>query len=100
MRTLLLVPLALLASGCLAPGERDPTRYPWDPRNAVPHPPIVARGAITPVANPQPSLAPPQGNYCVLAIAPQSSGGITTGNAVARMACSAPVPPAPPSPDD
>ena len=59
MRTLLLVPLALLASGCLGPGERDPTRYPWDPRNTVPHPPIVAGGAIAPLANPQPKLAPP-----------------------------------------
>ena len=29
MRTLALVPLAVLVAGCLAPDERDLTRYPW-----------------------------------------------------------------------
>jgi hypothetical protein len=93
MRTLALVPLVLLAAGCLAPGERDPTRYPWDRRNlaAAPHPPLAAHGAIAPLA-PLPSPAAQlHGDYCVVALDQSGSSGIVVGGkAPAMMACSAP----------
>ena len=82
-------------SGCLAPGERDPTRYPWDPRN-VRHPPVVARGAIPPLAAPRQQFVPPPGTYCVMAIEPRAASGIVVGGkAPGIMACSTPA--APPS---
>jgi hypothetical protein len=107
MRVTGLVPLIFLLTGCLAPGERDPTRYPWDPRNkpaltAIPHPPIVARGAIAPDPSWQPQLqpvpqpVPPGGSYCVIAIEPQPTTGITVGGkAPGIVACSAPASPRP-----
>ena len=101
VRALILIPLAAMLAGCLAPGERDPTRYPWDARNrpalsAVPHPPVAAGRAISPIANPQPPVVPPPGTYCVVALAPRGTTGITfTGNAAAMSACSAPADPAP-----
>jgi hypothetical protein len=98
MRTLALVPLLLLTGGCLASGERDPTRYPWDRRNlaAARHPPLVARGAIAPLAPAPHPFVPPQGSHCVLAIEqPGSSGIVVGGNAPVMMACSAPARPAP-----
>ena len=54
MRTPAVIALALLTSGCLAPGERDPTRYPWD----------------------QP---PPKATFCVIALEPAGTSGITIG---------------------
>jgi len=95
MRLLALLPLALLTAGCLAPGERDPTRYPWDLRNAARHPPLVARGAIPPLAVPPQQFAPPSGTYCVIALEPQNKSGINvTGKAPGIMACSTPIAPA------
>ena len=52
MRTLVPVALALLTAGCLAPGERDPTRYPWN----------------------QPV---PKGTYCIISLEAPSATGIT-----------------------
>ena len=95
MRLLALLPLALLTTGCLAPGERDPTRYPWDPRYAARHPPLVARGAIPPLAVPPQQFVPPSGTYCVIALEPQNKSGINvTGKAPGIMACSTPIAPA------
>jgi len=90
MRLLALLPLALLTTGCLAPGERDPTRYPWDqPARAV-----AARGAIPPLAVPPAKFVPPQGTYCVMAIEPSSRTGIVVGGkAPGIMACSTPIAP-------
>ena len=100
MRLLAILPLALFTAGCLAPGERDPTRYPWDPRNrvglsAAPHPRIVARGAIAPDPGwqPQPQAVPPQESYCIMAIEQESRSGISIGGNVGVMACSAPANP-------
>ena len=95
MRLLALLPFALLTTGCLAPGERDPTRYPWDLRNAARHPPLVARGAIPPLAVPPQQFVPPSGTYCVIALEPQNKSGINvTGKAPGIMACSTPIAPA------
>ena len=95
MRLLSFLTLALLTTGCLAPGERDPTRYPRDPRNAARHPPLVARGAIPPLAVPPQQFAPPSGTYCVVALEPPSSSGIVIGGkAPGIMACSTPIAPA------
>jgi hypothetical protein len=95
MRLLAFLPLALLTTGCLAPGERDPARYPWDPRNAARHPPLVARGAIPPLAVPPQRFAPPPGTYCVVVLEPPSSSGIVSGGkAPGIMACSTPIAPA------
>ena len=95
MRLLAFLPLALLTTGCLAPGERDPARYPWDPRNAARHPPLVARGAIPPLAVPPQRFAPPPGTYCVVDLEPPSSSGIVIGGkAPGIMACSTPIAPA------
>jgi hypothetical protein len=98
MRTPALVPLLLLTAACLAPGERDPTRYPWDRRSLAlaPHPPVVARGAIPPLASPLPPSVPPKGTYCVIALEPQKTTGITVGGKAGMMACSAPASAAPP----
>ena len=89
MRVLALLPLALLMSGCLAPGTRDPTRYPWDqPRT------IEAAGAIPPLAVPRQKFVPPPGTYCVVAIEPQPKSGIVIGGkAPGIMACSTPIVP-------
>ena len=92
-RTPALLPFALLLSGCLAPGERDPTRYPWDPRNAAlaPHAPVVAHGAIPPLAAPQQKFVPPQGSYCIVALqAPSNSGIVVGGKAPGILTCTAP----------
>jgi hypothetical protein len=91
MRRMILLSLALLSSGCLAPGERNPTRYPWgQPRHA----PVVARGAIPPLAVPPTRFVPPQGTFCVVALEPQSKSGINvTGKAPGIMACSTPIAP-------
>jgi hypothetical protein len=98
MRALLLVPLVLFMGGCLAPGERDPTRYPWDRRNVAlaPHPPVVARGAIPPVPEPLRPTVAPQGNYCVLQIETRSSTGIVVGGKAPGLACSGAAPVSPP----
>jgi hypothetical protein len=100
---ILLIPLTALLAGCLAPGERDPTRYPWDPRNrpaaAAPHPRIVARGAVSPDPNwqPQPQQPlPPGSSYCIIAIEQESQSGIVAGGNTGVMACTAPAHPAEP----
>lgn len=81
MRLIAIIPLALLTSGCLAPGERDPTRYPWDqPR----HPPVAARSAIPPLAVPPTRFVPPEGSYCVVAIEPSNRTGIVIGGKAPR----------------
>jgi hypothetical protein len=96
MRTRLILVLSLLTSGCLAPGERDPTRYPWD----QPHPLLQARGALEPW--PQPLLPPPppqglpSGTYCVIALEPAPKSGITVGGKAPGLACSVAVPAQPP----
>ncbi|WP_156029986.1 hypothetical protein [Sphingomonas sp. URHD0057] len=54
MRTFAVFGIALLTSGCLAPGQRNPTRYPWD----------------------QP---PPKTTFCVVALEPPGTSGITIG---------------------
>ena len=103
MRALLLLPLAALVTGCLAPGERDPTRSPWDPRNqaaAAPHPPIVARGATGPDPSWQPRAQPilPRDSYCIMAIKQESASGISIGAQADVLACSAPPNAPPPRP--
>jgi hypothetical protein len=95
MRALLLLPLFALLAGCLAPGERDPTRYPWDQPapTPAPHPRIEARGMISPNPDwqPQPQPVRPQGSYCIMAIERESRSGIKVGGqAPGVMACSAP----------
>jgi hypothetical protein len=93
MRIFALLPLAFLLAGCLAPGQRDPTRYPWDSRNAPSalHPPVVARGAIPPLVIPQPQPRPPNGIFCVIALIPPNTSGITVGaKAPGIAACSTP----------
>jgi hypothetical protein len=93
MRALALLPLALTLTSCLAAHERDPTRYPWDPRN-VQQPPVVARGAIPPLAAPRRQFVPPPGTYCVAAIEPQATSGIVIGGkAPGIMACSTTIAP-------
>ena len=59
MRILGLLPLALLVAGCWTPGpgQIDPTHYPWD----------------------QPKREP-KAEYCVIALEPAASSGITIGN--------------------
>lgn len=100
MRVLTLLPCVLLLSGCLAPGERDPTRYPWDSRNAplARHPPLVAQGAIPPLASPPAPAQPGQGQYCVIALAPPNPSGITVGGkAPGIVTCASPAPAIAPS---
>jgi hypothetical protein len=66
MRTFAVLAIAVLTSGCLAPGQPDPTRYPWD----------------------QP---PPTATFCVVALEPASTSGITVGrDRPALLGCSAP----------
>ena len=104
MRALTIFPLALLLGACWtpSPGQVDPTRYPWDPRNAAPppHERIEARGKIAPSsswqAEPQPS--PAEGSYCVMAIEQESQTGITVSANSVMMACTAPANPAPRKP--
>jgi hypothetical protein len=109
MRRLILPALALLTSGCWtpAPGQVDPTRYPWDRRNLpapLPPPPppygrIEARGLsspspswTTPAPHPVPN-PPATGEYCVIALeAPASSGINKTGGQAMGVACSSPDP--------
>jgi hypothetical protein len=94
--------LAVLLGACRTPGpgQVDPTRYPWDPRNAPPpapppHPRVDARGLINPNPEwrkppppaPQPSTA--EGSYCVMAIEQESKTGIVLGGNAGVMACTA-----------
>jgi hypothetical protein len=69
MRPLAVLPLALLAAGCLAPGERDPTRYPWD----------------------QPR---PKGSYCIISLEMPGTAGIVINPDARRdavqLACNPP----------
>jgi hypothetical protein len=100
MRILALLPLPLLTSGCLAPGQRDPTRYPWDqPQSALaPHQPIVAHGALPRLATPLPRFVPPPGTYCVVAIEPQARSGITVGGKAPGILNCGVLPSPPPAP--
>lgn len=55
MRRIGIIALAFACASCLAPGERDPTRYPWDVR------------------------AQPRATYCIVALEQPASSGITVG---------------------
>ena len=100
MRTLTLIPLALLTSACWTPGpgQIDPSLDPVDVRAQLVRtsehghaPPIVARGAISPDPGWQPKPGPltPETSYCIMAIEQERNSGITVGgNGV--MACTAP----------
>ena len=105
MRTLPIVLLAALLTGCLAPGTRDPTRYPWDPRNKaalspVPHPRIDARGLVPRIDarglvpridyQPQPQPQPPGASFCIMAIEQERQTGITVSANSGVMTCAAP----------
>jgi hypothetical protein len=100
MRASLLLSLTLLTSGCWTPGlgQRDPTRYPWDPRNkvivtAVPDSRIVAKGQIAPDTSWHPAAPSTtrESSYCVMGIEDESkSGSIANGNG-GTMTCSAPL---------
>ena len=107
MRITTLVPFTLMLTGCLAPGERDPTRYPWDLRNTAalspaPHPRIVARGAIAPDPDwqpqpgPVPQSLPPGASFCIMAIEQERQSGINISANSGVMACPAPANPAQP----
>jgi hypothetical protein len=91
MRALLILPLALLISGCWTPasGQRNPARYPWDqPRPLpppVPHRPIQARGAISPLFEPRP------GSNCALSVEQVSQSGIGSSGVI-QLACGEPHP--------
>jgi hypothetical protein len=104
MRLVAIVPVICLLAGCLAPGERDPTRYPWDPRNRVApapvaHPPIIARGLIPPIEqSPHPQPLRPEDSYCVMAIEHESRTGSTRGADAGVLACNAQPNAAPSSP--
>lgn len=94
MRALLVLALAAGTAGYLAPGERDPTVYPW---NRAPHAPVGAHGAVPPVA-PWPLPAPQgrwdsaPGTYCVVALEPAGGNGIAAGGKPRIMGCEAPAP--------
>lgn len=100
MRARILLPLALLTTGCWTPGpgQRDPTRYPWDPGNrvtvtAVPNSRVVAKGQIVPDPSWHPAapLMTRESSYCVMGIEDESkSGSIANGNG-GTMTCSAPL---------
>ena len=104
MRLPALIPLALLLSACWTPGpgQVDPTRYPWDPRNQPalapappPHPRVDARGLINPVPDwrkgppPAPQPSPAEGSYCVMQIEQERQTGITISANSGVMACTA-----------
>jgi hypothetical protein len=109
MRAVALVPIAVLLAGCWSPGpgQRDPARYPWDPKGApakpapppAPAPMIEAHGAIPRSTGPagleaeqpqvqpapgiessQPAQRPPDGTYCVVALEPATTGIVISGN--------------------
>ena len=103
MRIPAAIPLALLLSACWTPGpgQVDPTRYPWDPRNAPPpapppHPRVDARDMVAPslrwhtVPQSEPQPSPAEGSYCVIAIEQESNTGIVLGGNAGMMACTAP----------
>ena len=93
MRSIAIIPLLCLLTACLAPGERDPTRYPWDPRNRVapapaPHPPVVARGLVPRIGDtPHRQPVRPQDSYCILEIEQESTSGIAVSADTGVMAC-------------
>src|SRR4051794_32467487 len=98
MRRWIAPTLVLSLVGCLAPGERDPTRYPGDrllartrPPASPPHPVLQAIGAITPA--PQPRTAAPAGPvFCVVALQPAMNGITISGGARPMAVCAAPPP--------
>lgn len=68
MRSLVIIPFALLGAGCWTPGpgELDPTRYPWDQRPA----------------------AALKGSYCIVSLELPGASGITIrGGSTMEMAC-------------
>jgi hypothetical protein len=72
MRTIAVIPIALLAAGCWTPGpgQLDPTRYPWD----QPH-----------------RQLPPKGSYCIVSLETGSSTGISVGGgSTVDMPCKEP----------
>ena len=72
MRRLALILLTLLTAACLAPGERDPTRYPWD--------------------QPQ-RRATSKSDYCIMSLELGGASGITAHGATrVNLACKPPPP--------
>lgn len=66
MRAPATICLPLLLAACLAPGERDPTRYPWE-------------------------RPKPEAQYCIVSLELPGSTGITVGGrSVMHMACNPP----------
>ena len=65
MRSLALIPLALLTAACWTrgPGQLDPSRYPWDPAN------LNAKAT-----------------YCIIAVDQPDGSGISTGGNAAIVA--------------
>lgn len=118
MRSLAVIPLALLLAGCWTPGpgQIDPTRYPWDQRMPKPSQPqpqpqplpqpqprVRAQGLVPPVAEsdrpphlqPLPQPQPqPDGSYCVMSLENGGAGGVSAGgrNGV-TLGCTEPAPP-------
>lgn len=65
MRSFAVIPLALVTAGCLAPGERNPARYPWD--------------------RPKPRAA-----FCIVALEPTAATGIVLKGSAVQPACNPP----------
>jgi hypothetical protein len=82
MRALTVLPLFLLAAGCLAPGERDPTRYPWDAGAQ----PIPETGEQQ-----RPGL---EGSYCIMSLEMPGTSGIVANpdaqRGAVQLACNPP----------
>jgi len=86
MRTLVLIPLALLTGGCWTPGpsQVDPTLYPWH---------SVTRKAPEPTILPIPRAEAPQPEYCVVMIEqPRTTGIRVGGRSPVALSCATPTP--------
>jgi hypothetical protein len=67
MRSVAVIAIALATGSCLEPGERDPTRYPWDAK------------------------AQPKATYCVVALKQPASRGIVIGGGnTVNLGCTPP----------
>jgi hypothetical protein len=73
MRVIALAMLAMLTSACWTPGpgQRDPTRYPWDQR--------LNRVAEAPATG--------EARFCVVSLEQPRSGIIVSGGAAVAMPC-------------
>ena len=97
MRNALPIALMMLTSGCWTPGpgQLDPTRYPWDQKQRLAHPPIAARGAIEPRTQALGAPPPATGTYCIVALGPATNGIVLSGNAPSTPGCPPLVSPTP-----